>query len=67
MDLLVECLVITDKYDMGSARARLRELLNKFTKEDPLRVYAIASRFGFDKEAEAFHDRHLPSRSRRSP
>jgi hypothetical protein len=53
MDLLIEGLVITDKYDMGGARARLREPLNRFIKEAPLRVYAIASRFGFDEEAEA--------------
>ena len=53
LDLLVEGLVITDKYNMGGARARLRESLKRFVKEAPLRVYAIASRFGFDEEAEA--------------
>jgi len=53
LDLLVEGLIITDKYNIESARARLRAELTKFTNEAPLRVYAIASRFGFDKEAEA--------------
>ena len=53
LDLLVEDLVITGEYTMEGARARLRDPLNKFIKEAPLRVYAIASRFGFDDEAEA--------------
>jgi len=53
LDLLVEGLVITDKYNIEGARARLRESLRKFIKETPLRVYAIAARFGFDEEAEA--------------
>ena len=53
LDLLVEGLVITDKYNIEGARVRLRESLNGFIKEAPLRVYAIAYRFGFDKEAEA--------------
>jgi hypothetical protein len=53
MGFLVEGLIITDKYDMGGARARLREPLNGFIREAPLQVYAIASRFGFDEEAEA--------------
>jgi len=52
LDLLVEGLVITDKYNVGGARVRLREPLGKF-KEVPLRVYTIAVRFGFDEGAEA--------------
>ncbi|KAF9649052.1 hypothetical protein BDM02DRAFT_1981589 [Thelephora ganbajun] len=52
LDLLVEGLVITDKYNIAGARARLRMRLAKFVNEDPLRAYAIASRFGFDEEAE---------------
>ena len=52
LDILVEGLVIADKYNIESARARLREPLKKFIKEAPLRVYAIAVRFGFDEEAE---------------
>ena len=53
LSLLVEGLVVTDKYNIESARGRLREPLNKFIRDAPLRVYAIASRFGFDEEAEA--------------
>lgn len=53
LDLLVEGLFVTDKYHIDSARARLRVRLTKFVKDAPLRVYAIASRFGFDEEAEA--------------
>ena len=53
LDLLVEGLVITDKYNIEGARARLRAQLTRFTNEAPLRMYAIASRFGFDEEAEA--------------
>jgi len=52
LDLLVESLVITDKYNIESARARLRLELHKFVDQAPLRVYAIASRFGFGEEAE---------------
>ena len=53
LDLLVEDLIIADKYNIEGVRARLRVRLTKFADEDPLRVYAIASRFGFDEEAEA--------------
>lgn len=52
LDLLVESLVITDKYNIEGARARLREPLKRFIRESPLRVYAVASRFGFNEEAE---------------
>jgi hypothetical protein len=52
LDLLVEGLIITDKYNIEGVRARLRVRLTKFANKDPLRVYAIASRFGFDEEAE---------------
>jgi len=53
LDLLVEGLVVADKYNVESARAKLRAQLTKFVNEDPLRVYAIACRFGFGEEAEA--------------
>jgi len=52
LDLLVEGLVITDKYNIKGAQAELRLRLTKFVKDDPLRAYAIASRFGFEEEAE---------------
>jgi hypothetical protein len=53
LDILIESLIIADKYDIEGARARLRVRLTKFANEDPLRVYAIASRFGLNKEADA--------------
>ena len=53
LDLLVEALFIADKYHIEGARAGLRVRLTNFINEAPLRVYAIASRFGFDEEAEA--------------
>jgi len=53
LDLLVEGLIIVDKYNIESARARLRVQLTRFINDAPLRVYAIASRFGFNEEAEA--------------
>jgi len=52
LDLLVEGLVVADKYDIDGARAELRLRLAKFIKKNPLRVYAIACRFGFEAEAE---------------
>ena len=52
LDLLVDGLVVTDKYSIGGAQAELRLRMAKFVKEDPLRVYAIASRFGFEEEAD---------------
>ena len=53
LDQLVQGLIIADKYNIEGARARLRDPLNKFMREEPLRVYAIATRFGLEEEAEA--------------
>lgn len=53
LDQLFDGLVIADKYDIIGARADLRLRLTKFIEENPLRVYAIASKFGFEEEAEA--------------
>jgi len=47
LDTLVECLVIADKYDIQGARSRLRDVLARASSTQSLRVYAIASRFGF--------------------
>jgi len=44
---LVECLAITDKYEIKGAKSRLYSLLARMNATHPLRVYAIASRFGF--------------------
>ena len=53
LDLLVQGFIIADEYNIEGVRVRLREPLNKLMKEEPLRVYAIASRFGLEEEAEA--------------
>ena len=48
--IVSEALSLADKYDIGVARSRLRASLMEFTKSDPLRVYAIACRFGLEDE-----------------
>lgn len=53
LDILVECLVIADKYEIKGATARLRRALSQVGASHCLRVYAIASRFGFTNIAEA--------------
>jgi hypothetical protein len=45
LNLLVEALIITDKYNIEGVRAKLRVCLANFPNEYPLRVYAIACRF----------------------
>ena len=47
LDTLVECLIIADKYDVRGPKARLYHILTQLNVTQPLRVYAIASRFGF--------------------
>jgi len=49
---LLEALNLADKYDIEAARSRLRSSLVEFAKTEPLRVYAIASRLGFEEEAK---------------
>jgi len=51
--LLSRVLVLADKYDIKTAQSRLRPSLMEFTKTEPLRVYAIACRLGFEEEMEA--------------
>jgi hypothetical protein len=53
LDLLLEGLLLADKYNIEGVRAELRLRLTNFLQENPLRVYAIASKFGFEEEAEA--------------
>ena len=48
--LLSEVLIVADKYDIAVARSRLRRSLEELAKTEPLKVYAIASRFGFENE-----------------
>ena len=50
LTLLSEVLALADKYDIRVARSRLRSPLVEFAKIEPLRVYAIACRFGFEDE-----------------
>ncbi|KAF9644733.1 hypothetical protein BDM02DRAFT_3121399 [Thelephora ganbajun] len=50
LTLLSQVLVLADKYDIGVARSRLRTLLVGFARTEPLRVYAIACRLGFEDE-----------------
>ena len=47
LDTLVECLVIADKYDIEVAKSRLRRVLAQTGTAQPLRMFAIAARFGF--------------------
>ena len=65
LDILVECLIVADKYDIKAAKARLHQALGRSDVADSLRVYAIASRFGFPSIVEAasrriLSDVHLP-------
>ena len=65
LDTLVECLVIADKYEIEGAKARLRRALAQHNAAQPLRVYAIASRFGFANLADSASNHilsvvHLP-------
>ena len=47
---LSEVLILADKYDIEAARSRLRPCLAELAKTEPLRVYAIACRLGFEDE-----------------
>jgi len=53
LDTLVECLVITDKYDTKGVKSRLCGVLAQASHTQPLRVYAIACRFGFATLADS--------------
>ncbi|KAF9644737.1 hypothetical protein BDM02DRAFT_3121402 [Thelephora ganbajun] len=64
LTLLSQVLVLADKYDIGVARSRLRTSLVRFARTEPLRVYAIACRLGFEDEMKIASSRttsiHLP-------
>ena len=47
---LSEILAVADKYDIGVARSRLRRRLAELAATEPLKVYAIACRLGFEDE-----------------
>ena len=46
-DTLVECLVIADKYEIRRAKSELYKALARVDSTLSLRVYAVATRFGF--------------------
>ena len=48
--IISEALILTDKYDIQVVRSRLRSSLVELAKTEPLRVYAVACRFGFEDE-----------------
>jgi len=65
LDALVDCLVIADKYEIKAARLRLGGFLAQTDASQSLRVYAIASRFGFNGIAQSISQHalsavHLP-------
>jgi len=64
-DTLVECLVIADKYEIRKIKLQLCDALAQVSYAWPLRVYAIAARFGFAKLMDytshrIFSSIHLP-------
>jgi len=50
LTIISEALSLADKYDIKVARSRLRPSLTEFAKTEPMRIYAIACRFGFEEE-----------------
>ena len=52
LTVLLEALILADKYDIEVARVRLRSSLRKFTVTEPLRAYAVACRLGFGEEKQ---------------
>ena len=64
LDTVSEALILADKYDIKTALSRLRPSLMGFAKTEPLRVYAIACRLGFEDEMKIVSSHttsiHLP-------
>lgn len=50
LTLLSEVLGVAEKYNVAVARSRVRRLLVEFAKTEPLRVYGIAYRLGYEEE-----------------
>ena len=63
--LLSEVLIVADKYDIAVARPRLRRSFEELAKTEPLKVYAIACRLGYENEMKIASSHstsiHLPS------
>ncbi|KAF9644746.1 kinase-like protein [Thelephora ganbajun] len=64
LTLSSEVLVLADKCNIGVARSRLRTSLVRFARTEPLGVYAIVCRLGFEGEMKIASSRttsiHLP-------
>ena len=56
LDTLMECLDIARKYEIEKATSQLANTLSRCAASDPLRVYAMAYRFGFTDLAESTSD-----------
>lgn len=52
LDDFTEAYVAAQKYNLEVATEALKKMLSRFTEDEPLRVYAIARRFGLEKEAD---------------
>ena len=50
LTMLSEVLAVAEKYDVAAARSRFRQSLVEFAKAEPLRVYAIACKLGYEDE-----------------
>lgn len=64
LTLLWEVLTVAEKYDFAIVRSRFRQSLVEFANSDPLRVYAIAYRLGYEDEMKIASSRstsiHFP-------
>jgi hypothetical protein len=60
LDTIVKCLVVANKYGIKRAISDLRDTLSRTDLSQSLRVYAIASRFGFADLVEST-SRHIAS------
>lgn len=56
LDTLMECLDIARKYKIEKATSQLSNTLSRCAASDPLRVYAMAYRFGFTDLVESTSD-----------
>ena len=59
-DTLVDCLDITEKYDIKGAKSQLYSTLARTSATQPLRAYATAARFGFANLKDSI-SRHILS------
>ena len=57
LTIISEAVSLADKYDIEVARPRIRPSLMKFAEAEPMRVYAIACRLGFEEEMKVASSR----------